>query len=81
MRLKSKQTTQPSMAVALTSCTPYDRKIKWSVDITDEVTWRKKRTLSTWLKKLNPKCNIPGKKKDFHFFMSQFCASCAELQG
>lgn len=70
---KSKQMTQLSIAGALASCTPYDRKSKQWREMTDVVTYClakdmipiqmvEKEDFKQLVKKLNPRYNFPGKK-------------------
>lgn len=46
VRLKRKRMTPPSVAGTLTSYTPYGRKSKQRLEITDVVTWWKNKQLA-----------------------------------
>lgn len=47
---------------ALTSCTPYDRRSKCLMNITNTVTWWSRNALSKLVKKLEASYNYPGRK-------------------
>lgn len=58
---------------ALTSCTPYDRRSKCLMNITNTVTWWSRNALSKLVKKLEASYNYPGRKYFSLATLSELC--------